>query len=94
MTDQFSEEWKDTVEDLPGPDFLAWVKSVQLTEHEAQSIKKSIFEDETGYRIGLELMSTRIDRAVARSQRRIDQAVAIRLQLQTDRIHRRLTGSR
>jgi hypothetical protein len=95
MIDELSKEWDDAEEEELMPDLLAWAGSVQLTEHEAASIRNSILENVTGYPKGwLERMSAQIDRTMARTQRRIDQAVALRLQHQTDRIDRRLnTGS-
>lgn len=92
MINGFCEEWGELEEDMP--DLLAWMGSVQLTEHEAESIKNSILANVAGDRDSwLERMSARIDRAILRSQRRIDQTVAVRLQLQTDRINRRRIGS-
>lgn len=91
MIKGFCEEWEELGEDMP--DLLAWMGSVQLTEHEAESIKHSILMNVAGCDSWLERMSARIDRAIVRSQRRIDQTVALRLQLQTDRINRRQIGS-
>lgn len=90
MIDELSEEWDDTEDEL-AQDLLDWAGSDQLTEHEAASIRNSILENITGHHIGwLERMTAQIDRTTARSQRRIDQSVLLRLQLRTDRIDRQL----
>lgn len=89
---EFCDEWEGLGEDTLMSTLLAWVDNIQLTEHEVESITKSILENSTGYSKGwLELMLTRIDRTIARSQCRLDQSLALRLQVQTDRIVRRLT---
>lgn len=91
MMDGFHEEWGDLEEDMP--DLFTWIGSVQLTEQEAESIKKSILLNVTGYHDNwIERMSARIDQAIARSHRRINQTVAFRLQIQTDRINRQPMG--
>jgi hypothetical protein len=92
MIDELSKGWDDTEEDELMPDLLAWAGSVQLTEQEAASIRNSILENVTGYRRGWsERMSVQIDRTIAHSQRRMNQTLALRLQLQTNRIERRLS---
>lgn len=90
MIDELSKEWNEAEEDLM-QDLMAWADSVQLIEHEAASIRDSILENDTGMHKGwLERMSAQIDRTIARSERRINQAVSLRMQLQTDRIGRGL----
>ncbi|AIQ49275.1 hypothetical protein R70723_27815 [Paenibacillus sp. FSL R7-0273] len=85
MSDEFREEWRSFEKERP--DLSAWINSAKLTEHEAEAIKNSIIRNDIGYGARwLEVISTRIDRAVLRSQRRIEQTASFRLQEQNDRI--------
>ncbi len=95
MADELSKEWENEGEELMC-DLLVWANNAQLTQHEAEVIRNSILKIETTeQRKGwIERMSAQIDRSIVRSRRRIDQAAAFRLQLQTYRIERQLrTGS-
>ena len=88
MNDECSEELDALEKEMP--ELFAWTDNVKLTEYEAESIKNSIVGSGTGYREGWsEWMSTRIDRAINRSQRRIEQKEAYWLQLQKVQITRR-----
>ncbi|AIQ54769.1 hypothetical protein [Paenibacillus sp. FSL R7-0331] len=87
MSDEFREESRSFEKERP--DLSAWINSVKLTEPETEAIKNSILRKDTGYGDEwLEVMSTRIDRAILRSQHRIEQTASFRLQVQTDRIRK------
>lgn len=92
MRHDSSQEWNDAEEDWM-PDLMAWADSVQLVEQEAALIRASILENVSGTNKGwLERMSAQIDRTLARSERRIDQSVSLRLKLQTERMGRGLNN--
>ncbi|WP_042196069.1 hypothetical protein [Paenibacillus camerounensis] len=87
MSDEFRAELRSFEKEWP--DLSAWIGSVKLTESETEAIKNSILRTDTGYGDKwLEVISTRIDRAILRSQRRIEQTASFRLQVQTDRIRK------
>jgi hypothetical protein len=53
-----------------------WAESVRLTKQESAAIQHAVMDGDRHRKWWLERMSARIDRSVARTQRRIDLALA------------------